>query len=139
MSWKSPTLSSKKVVKLSYPIFIYYKDIVLGVPPEPHFEIERNPDVRLSFVEATRGALSHTIPEWNGGHQMAQLLRQGKRILNGHFSPLQRRLVRYETQELLVQDNFLAHPNHACSHFPHDFWSSYGYLIHCQSEDSVSY
>ena len=26
-------------------------------------------------------------------------------------------------------------PNRAHSHSPHDFWSPYEYLIHCQSED----
>ena len=32
----------------------------------------------------------------------------------------------------------LANPNSARSHFPHDFWSSYEYLIHYQSEHSLS-
>ena len=30
---------------------------------------------------------------------------------------------------------WLANPNKGCSHFPHNFQSSYEYLIHCQSED----
>jgi hypothetical protein len=30
----------------------------------------------------------------------------------------------------------LENPNHGGSHFPHNFLSSYEYLIHCESEDS---
>ena len=39
----------------------------------------------------------------------------------------------------LVQDGWLPYPNQGCSHFSHNFGSSYEYLVHHQSEDHVSY
>ena len=36
----------------------------------------------------------------------------------------------------LISTQWLANSNRRCSHFPHNFWTSYNYLIHPQSETS---
>ena len=43
-------------------------------------------------------------------------------------------LIEYET--LNYGEMIIANPNYTCTHFPRCFWSSYVYLVHCQSEDS---
>ena len=45
-------------------------------------------------------------------------------------------LLGYETHT--ISTKWLANPNRGYSRFPHDFWSSYEYLIYYQSENSCA-
>ena len=41
--------------------------------------------------------------------------------------------------EHVISMRWLVHSNRGRSHFPYDFWSSYEYPIHYQSEDSCAH
>ena len=47
----------------------------------------------------------------------------------------------FPTRSLLLpyDPKDMEQPYHSCSHFPHDFWSSYEDLIHYQCEDSCAH
>jgi hypothetical protein len=38
-----------------------------------------------------------------------------------------------------LSTRWLAYPNQGCTHFPHNIWSLYEYIIHYQSEDSYAH
>ena len=54
---------------------------------------------------------------------------------HGYFVQVAHFLVGYETRDSYKM-TYLANPNRGHSHYPRDFWSSYEYLIHFQSEDN---
>ena len=64
------------------------------------------------------------------------MVNQGSRVLNGRFQLFLHFL--YDVK-FAISARWLANPNYTRSQFPHDFWSSYEYVSHCQIEDSLSY
>ena len=59
-------------------------------------------------------------------------LQYGRRVLNGYFFQLAH--LSWDMKHM-ISLRWLANPKRGPSHFPYNFWSSYEYLIHYQSED----